>query len=80
MNTMMSLITYYSLAVNFDPAISLAVARQESKFNNSVVGGVGEVGLFQIRPEYVSNYSKKELRNPEVNIKVGIAMFFCPVI
>lgn len=74
MNTVMSLITYYSIAMNFDPALSLAVVRQETNFNNNVVGDVGEIGLFQVRPEYVSNYSKKELQNPEINIKVGIML------
>lgn len=74
MISIMSLITYYSMVMNFDPAISLAVARQETNFNNAVIGDVGEIGVFQIRGEFIENYSKEELRNPEINIKVGIKL------
>lgn len=73
MNTI-SIIVYYSVLMNFDPAISLAVARQESNFNNQTIGSLGELGVFQIRPEFITNYTKEELQNQEINIKVGIEL------
>ncbi len=33
-----------------DPALALAVAEQESNFDNSRRGGAGEVGIFQLMP------------------------------
>jgi soluble lytic murein transglycosylase-like protein len=74
MNTVMSLIIHYSVAMNFDPAIALSVAKQESNFNNDMVGDVGEVGIFQVRPEFIVNFTEKELHNREINIKVGIEL------
>lgn len=73
MNNIMSLVIHYSVALHFDPAISLAVIRQESNFKPYLIGNVGEIGLMQIRPEFVP-YTRKELLNPEVNIKVGIGL------
>ena len=67
----MQLIVAYSLQMGIDPNISLAVVQVESKFNSKAVGSLGEVGLFQVRPEY-SIYTKQELFNPKNNIREGL--------
>ena len=57
-----------------DPYLVAAVVQTESKFNTRAVGGVGEIGLMQLRPEYfASSKGGKELFRPEVNLDRGIA-------
>ncbi|MBX2989058.1 MAG: lytic transglycosylase domain-containing protein [Bdellovibrionaceae bacterium] len=67
---------------NFDPVFVLAVIETESQFNPYAIGGVGEIGLMQIRPETGEWISEKlnmpwigseSLKNPVVNVKIGIA-------
>lgn len=53
---------------NVDPTLALAIAEVESKFNVNAVGTRGELGLFQLRPEFHS-VIKGATRN---NIVVGI--------
>ena len=62
-----------SIAPHFDidPNLAVAVAKQESSLRPNVIGSVGEVGLFQIRPEY-SKFDRKELLNPIINIVEGL--------
>jgi len=36
------------------------------------VGTVGEIGLYQVRPEFVKGHTREELFNPYINIVVGI--------
>lgn len=67
-----SIILLYARILNFDPNVALAVAKVESGLNPSAIGGQGEVGLFQLKPQFVSSVSKKELLNPHVNAIVGI--------
>jgi soluble lytic murein transglycosylase len=71
-----------SLKYEFDPIFLLAVISNESKFDPSIVGDVGEIGLMQIRPttakwitdlKGVKYRGKKSLRDPIVNIKIGSA-------
>lgn len=66
----------------FDPILLLAVIRTESSFNPTMIGGVGEIGLMQIRPETAEWITKKtglvwrgpqSLRDPATNIKIGCA-------
>lgn len=66
----------------FDPIFVLAVIQTESQFDVTVVGGVGEIGLMQVRPETAKWIAQKEnipwkgkstLRNPVMNVKIGIA-------
>lgn len=68
---LIKLIMSMSLEQGINPNISLAIVEVESKFNLSAIGPVGEIGLFQVRPEY-SKYSRKELFNYEINIKEGL--------
>ena len=62
-----------SLAPHFDimPETAIAVAKVESSLNPNAIGPVGEVGLFQVRPEY-SRYTAEELLNPAVNVLEGL--------
>jgi len=66
----------------FDPLFVLAVIKHESRFNPEAIGGVGEIGLMQIRPETakwiakkfkIEYHGKETLKNPAVNIKIGTA-------
>lgn len=67
---------------DFDPAFILAIIQTESNFDPTVVGGVGEIGLMQIRPETAAWIAKKEnikwsgkksLFDPIQNVKIGVA-------
>lgn len=62
-----------SMAPFFDikPELAVAIARTESSLRPNVIGSVGEVGLFQIRPKY-SKYTAEELKNPVINITEGM--------
>jgi soluble lytic murein transglycosylase len=71
-----------SLKQGFDPIFVLAIIQTESSFNPDLVGGVGEIGLMQIRPETGEWIAKKSgllwrgkntLRDPVMNIKIGCA-------
>lgn len=57
-----------------DLPVTMAVAQHESGFNSQAVGSHGEVGVFQVRPQYIAGYTKDELVNPEINIMVGISL------
>ena len=58
-------------------AIADAVARVESGFNPNAVGGVGEIGLMQIRPQTAAMLGFKggltSLFEPETNVRFGVA-------
>jgi soluble lytic murein transglycosylase-like protein len=58
-------------------AIADAVVRIESGYNPSAVGGVGEIGLMQVRPTTAAMLGFKgshaELAEPEANIRYGVA-------
>ncbi|MBM1174465.1 lytic transglycosylase domain-containing protein [Microvirga arabica] len=59
------------------PGIADAVVRIESGYNPSAVGGVGEIGLMQVRPTTAAMLgfkgSNAELAQPEDNIRYGVA-------
>ncbi|MGZ3173832.1 MAG: lytic transglycosylase domain-containing protein [Croceibacterium sp.] len=56
--------------------IADAVVQVESNYNPSTVGGVGEIGLMQIRPQTAAMLgfrgSLEDLARPEVNIHYGV--------
>lgn len=65
-----------------DPLFVLAVIQTESQFDPSIVGSQGEIGLMQIKPdtakwiaqkEGISWKGKRTLKNPAMNVKIGIA-------
>lgn len=41
-----------AMAQDFDPTTALAIALVESDLNVNAVGAIGEVGIFQLRPEF----------------------------
>lgn len=66
----------------FDPIFLMAVIQNESSFNPRMKGGVGEIGLMQIKPdtaEWIADLSgikyegAESLYKPEVNIRIGAA-------
>ncbi|MCY4644463.1 MAG: lytic transglycosylase domain-containing protein [Bacteriovoracales bacterium] len=66
----------------FDPFFVMAVINNESGFRPYVKGGVGEIGLMQIRPQTAKWFTKKfnlpyrgkkSLYNPRDNIRIGLA-------
>lgn len=66
----------------FDPVFIAAVIKTESHYNPLIIGGVGEIGLMQIRPETAFWISKKykidfdkasELKDPVKNVTIGVA-------
>lgn len=65
------LILFYSSMYGVEPKLALSIVQVESNYKVNAVGPVGEIGLFQIRPEYVS-VSRKALFNPQVNSLLGI--------
>lgn len=67
----------------FDPIFVMAVIQNESSFNTKMIGGVGEIGLMQVRPstaKWISELYKikykgeKTLFDPAVNIRLGVAL------
>ncbi|MES2855349.1 MAG: lytic transglycosylase domain-containing protein [Bdellovibrionota bacterium] len=71
-----------SMKHGFDPVFVMAIIQTESTFNPDQIGGVGEIGLMQIRPETgewmakiagIPWAGKKTLRDPLMNIKIGCA-------
>jgi soluble lytic murein transglycosylase-like protein len=56
-------------ASGLDPDIAVAIATVESGLNPNAVGGLGEIGLFQLRPEY----HRVIKHNGNHNILVGVA-------
>lgn len=67
---------------NFDPIFVAAVIKTESSFNPLAIGGVGEIGLMQLRPETAKWIAKiagisfsqaQDLKDPIKNIEIGVA-------
>lgn len=66
----------------FDPVFIAAIIKTESKYNPLIIGGVGEIGLMQVRPETAFWIAKKykislnnsnELKDPVKNVMIGVA-------
>ena len=66
-----ALIMSTALSMGMDPMLVLSVASVESNLDAKKIGGIGEVGLMQIRPEY-SKLTKAQLLNPKYNLQEGI--------
>lgn len=67
-----SLISLWSGVFGIDPNVAISVAKQESSLNPKATGSQGEIGLFQVKPQFVKNYTKEQLMDPQTNIIVGI--------
>lgn len=71
--SIVGLIAFYSNLIGIDPQLAIAVAQVESNMNPQAIGlSHGEIGLFQIRPEFVAGLTHKEMFNIETNIVLGI--------
>jgi soluble lytic murein transglycosylase len=63
---------------DMDPKVVAGLIAVETKFDNTLVGKLGEVGLMQIRPEYHStfiedlNLRREYLAQAEMNILSGV--------
>lgn len=62
------LITKSALRNGVDPDLALAIVEVESKFNVNAVGSIGEIGLFQLRPEY----HRVQRGRAKENIETGV--------
>lgn len=69
--TITEIITKEALKQGLEPRVALTVATIESSLNPRAIGTKGEIGLFQIRPEY-SEVSRVALLDPYVNARIGI--------
>ena len=70
--TIIALIVAYSKIFGVDPDVALGVAKVESNFNIEAIGPIGEIGIFQIRPEFYKMLTAVELRDPRTNIMMGV--------
>jgi soluble lytic murein transglycosylase-like protein len=74
--TYLSIIQREAASAGLPVQIADAVAQIESGYNPSVIGGVGEIGLMQVRPATAAMLGFKgtpaELAQPEVNIRYGV--------
>jgi soluble lytic murein transglycosylase-like protein len=66
------LITMYSLAYNIDPRIALSVVEIESGYNQNSIGVTKDIGLFQLNPNSFPEYTKEQLLDPKINIRLGV--------
>jgi soluble lytic murein transglycosylase-like protein len=71
MSYFLVLIQFIAVIEGVDPTLATAVAYTESSLRPDVTGPVGEVGLFQVRPEF-SLIPKPLLRRPSVNVTEGL--------
>lgn len=68
----LALIIKYSVLYNIDPLLAVAVVLEESHFNADAISSTGDVGLFQLNSRTFKQYSREQLLDPKLNIKLGI--------
>jgi soluble lytic murein transglycosylase len=56
---------------NVDPALVLALMRQESSFDAGIVSHAGAIGLMQLMPETARQAGGGNLTDPAVNMRLG---------
>lgn len=66
------LITITAMKYGVEPQVAVAVAAVESQFNPTVIGVTGDVGVFQLNPLSFPDYSVNQLKDPKLNIELGI--------
>jgi len=73
----LALITRQAVQEGLPPAVADAVAHVESAYNPGAVGGVGEIGLMQIRPTTAAMLGYRGsitgLFEPETNVRYSVA-------
>lgn len=62
-------INVHAVEVGIDPDLAVAIATTESSLNPKAIGGLGEIGLFQLRPEY----HDVRFGDTEHNIKIAVS-------
>src|SRR5215212_2810569 len=76
-STYLALITREAEQKGLPPALADAVVKVESGFKPFAVGGIGEVGLMQVRPETAAMLGYQGgatgLFDPETNVRLGVA-------
>lgn len=72
-----SMVSYYARMNGVPEDLALAVVQNESSFNPSATGAVGEIGLTQIRYTTAQGLgytgSARDLYSPEINLAYGMA-------
>lgn len=63
-------IQFFSNQYGVDPVLVESIVAQESNYNPKATGGLGEIGLMQIRKEYLTN--PKAYYDPYLNLKEGV--------
>lgn len=66
------LIKFWSGVYEMDASLIESVVRHESSMNSNAIGAAGEIGLMQIKPQYVKGYTREQLFDPQINLIVGI--------
>ncbi|WP_431311115.1 transglycosylase SLT domain-containing protein [Methylobacterium nigriterrae] len=76
-STYLDMITQEAIRQGLPPAVADAVAQVETAYNPNAIGGVGEVGLMQVRPQTAAllgyRGSDAGLAEPAVNVRYGVA-------
>lgn len=67
-----SIIIDESIRQGLDPQVALAIAQVESSLNPAAVGKAGEVGLFQLRPQFVEGVAHNLLFDAKTNTRYGV--------
>lgn len=67
-----ALIMALAPSMGIDSKVAIAVAMVESNLNVNAMGAAGEIGIFQIMPQFAKKYTKKQLKDPYINIYVGL--------
>jgi hypothetical protein len=76
-STYLDIITQEAILQGLPPAVADAVAQVETAYNPNAIGGVGEVGLMQVRPQTAAllgyRGSDAGLAEPTINVRYGVA-------
>lgn len=63
-------IQFFASQHGVDPMLVEAIVRQESSYNPQATGSIGEIGLMQMRKEYLTK--PNDYYQPYLNLKEGI--------